>query len=545
MSRALRLIPITGLLAWCALFWSVSARDPFVSQPSTHSYRAAEQVGRWLGRVASGEAGALAKKSRRAAWDVQSDQPATPKWIMGIGWALFHRLMGGWSAMVLALFVVGIGGVIIVSRITGGAFGREAGWLAGALLLGSPGFAASLSTVGPEAVIGMLWALLALAVLRARTSRAWRIATIVVFGLAVAAHHQTLWLWPGLALAAWWSEREPGAREDALRAGMVHGIRLPWHVLVLPVTGFAMLWALWPWVPIRGAKALERFLIEPFRAAHPAYAFRGELFVQATGQAPPWNAAVDAIVDRLPLVLILGLTLGLATAILRGLFGSDARWRQALVPLSLLIGSVIVSGFNGSPYYDHLRLDLALLPLVAVIAAPGLAALGQAAAGWIRAAPWGRRVAWGLPLALAALVWVECLMILPQDALYRNALAGPIYDGEQGTTLLTETGLHRSWLADWAAVAPEPCPIAVAPRPSGNDQVLRRVQAEGWLPKTLQPASPKDARCLGLVHMPEIEDKREMRRWIVGKAERLRIELHGRAVFKVVCTPTVAQVEVE
>ena len=545
MSGVRRLIPITGLLAWCALFWSVSARDPFISQPSTHSYRAAERVGRWIGRVASGEDGALGKKSVRAAWDVQSDQPATPKWIMGIGWALFHRLLGGWTAMVLALFFVGVGAVIVVSRLVGGAFGREAGWLAGALLMGSPGFAACLSTVGPEAVIGALWALLALAALRGQASRAWRIATVILFGLAVAAHHQTLWLWPGLALASWWSQRDADARGGALRAGMIHGIRLPWHVLVLPFTGFAMLWVLWPWVPIRGAKALERFLIEPFRAAHPAYAFRGESFVQATGQAPPWNAGIDAIVDRLPLVLVLGFSLGLAYAIRRGLFGSDARWRQTLVPLSLLVGSVTISSFNGTPYYDHLRLDLALLPLVAVISAPGLVALARAIAAWVRAPDWGPRVVWGLPLALAALVWTEHLAILPQDALYRNALAGPIYDGEEGTTLLTETGLQRSWLADWAAVMSGPCPVAVVPRPSGNDQVLRRARAEGWLPEALQPSSADDARCLGLVHMPEIEDKGEMTRWLTGKAERLRIELHGRAVFQVVCAPSVAHVEVE
>jgi hypothetical protein len=532
--------PLISLLAaWSLLFWLGLAREGATTQSATYYADAAEATGRFLERLATLDFGALKADQLRATWGVQSDQPSLARLVMGAGWAAFHRWMDPLTAMVVPLFLLGLATPWLVYRLAERVAGRFAGWLAALLALSAPGWPQAVHSIGEEGVLAFTITLLAWAAVRSLESRAWRWGSLLAMGLVIDTHHQGLWLWLGVLVGVLACLHRPAEADPAsLERGGLQGLRLPWHVLAMPLVGMLLLFALWPWLWVQGPKALESFLLQPFRETHPPFAFAGTLHVQgASGNAPPWYAGLSLFYWRLPLATLLGFLAGAWGVVRHGLRGTDERWRGLVVPACVLAMALLVDCLNGTPWYRHLHLEVALLPLAAVLAAVGLVALAAPLARTLgrRWAP-GMLLAWLLPAGLAGASLAEYLAQLPYEPFFRNALSDGAWDGgTRGSTVQVEPVLLDTWLRETARVHPGPTRLAILPRTDGYARVLGTLQRAGRLPAGLTPSPLPKADCVGVGAMPEAGEEKAIQAATKGRREVLRAGLGGARLFTLWC----------
>jgi hypothetical protein len=373
-------LPALGLLAlWSLWFLAGPARVQAVPERAPGFIEASRSAADWAARAVHGERGARAREAIDKAWTVERAQPPLPKLLMGLSARWLTRWLGPWGALCAPLFALGLAAAWLAWRLAERAAGREAGLVTLALLLFAPGFSHSLHTPTPEAVIGFAWIFLVWAVVRGYESLGWRWGALAAAGVAMSSHAQGLGLTLGVWLAAWALLRDRDA-PPPLEPGLVRGPRLPWHVLALPLAGVLTLYALWPVAWSDGRKAFEGLWLAPLKTPHPPFAFAGRLLDARTGDGPTaWMGLVDAAGRWTP-ALLLGLLAGAWSASRPGLGAGEPRRRALGTALAVLGTSLAIGCLNGSTSYDGLRLDLALLPLAATLAGPGLVGLAHALA---------------------------------------------------------------------------------------------------------------------------------------------------------------------
>lgn len=532
-----RHLPAIGLLAlWSLWFLAGPAREQTTPERAAGFVEASQAAGEWVSRVVHGDRAARAKTAALKAWSAERDQPPLPKLLMGLSARALSPFFGAWGALCAPLFLLGLAAAWLAWRLADQAGGRAAGLAALALLLFAPGFPHSLHTPTPEAAIGFAWIFLAYAVVRGFESAAWRWLSLLAAGLATTSHAQGLVLGLGAWLATWalLRDREAPPPEEP---GLLRGPRLPWNVLVLPVAGVALLFLLWPPARLEGKKALEALWLLPLKAVHPPFAFGGRLLDARTGDGPAaWMGLVD-YAGRLTPALLTGLLAGAVLAFRRGVgVGASAR-RALVVPGALLATSLGACCLNGSTAYDGLRLDLALLPLAATLAGPGLVALGRALGprpGGPRG--WGRRVLRFVPLLAVGSAVVETAVVLPYDRFYRSPVAPAVWDGgTAGSTLEVQGAVLDTWLEDLALDVPKGASLAIVPREAEQARVLDLLKRLRRLPPSLRPAKATDARCVGVLHLPEASDAAAAEALLAGRREVIRYMLHGVPMFRVAC----------
>lgn|GEM_PF-3748751 len=530
-------LPAIGLLAlWSLWFLSGPAREQTTPERAAGFVEASRAVGEWAAHAVHGDKAARARTAVLKAWSVEYDQPPLPKLLMGLSARWLTPFFGTWGALCTPLFLLGLAAAWLTWRLAERAGGRPAGLAALGLLLFAPGFPHSLHTPMPEAVIGFTWTFLAYALVRGYESAGWRWLSLLAAGLAVTSHAQGMALWLGAWLATWalLRDRETPAPGEP---GLLRGPRLPWNVLALPVAGVVLLLLLWPPAQLEGKKALEALWLAPLKAAHPPFAFGGRLLDARTGDGPSaWMGLVD-FAARLTPALLVGLVAGGVLSLRRGP-SFDPGARQALViPGALLATSLVICCLNGSTAYEGLRLDLALLPLAATLAGPGLVALGRVLGprpGGPRG--WWRRWLRFVPLVAVGSAAVETAVVLPYDRFYRSAVAPAVWDGgPAGSTLEVQGALLDTWLDDLAREVPSGATLAIVPREAEQARVLELLKRLRRLPAGLRPAKATDARCLGVLHLPEAADAAGVAALVGARREVIRYLLHGVPLFRVVC----------
>lgn len=524
-------LPVLGLLAvWSLWFLTGPALVQTVPERTPGFVDASRAAGDWAAAALHGDRAARSRAGVETAWSLERDQAPLPKLLMGLSARWLTRWLGPWGALCAPLFLLGLASAWMAWRLAERAAGRSAGFAAVGLLLFAPGYLHVLHTPTPEAVIGFSWLFLAYAVLRGFESAPWRAVSLLAAGLAAASHAQGVALGLGLWLATWWVLRERDGVVPAER-GLVRGPRLPWNVLLLPVAGVLLLLALWPLAQVNGKKALEALWLAPLRAVHPSFAFGGRLFDGRTGEGPAAWMGLLEFAGRLAPALLAGLVVGAWT-------GVRHRVAPLVLPGAVLALSLLVCCLNGSASYDGLRLDLAMLPLVAALAGPGLVELGRALGprpglrhGWPR-----RLLAW-LPVAAVASVIAETAVVLPYDRFYRSPLAPAVWNGsaEAGSTLDVQGALLEPWLADLADTHPKGVSLAVVPREAAFTRTLDLLRRLKRLPKGLVTAPAAEARCLGLAHLPETAGVAALDPLVGDRREVIRYMLHRVPLFRVVC----------
>lgn len=523
-------LPVLFLLAvWSLWFLTGPALVQTVPERTPGFVDASRAAGDWAAAALVGDRTARSRAGVEKAWSLERDQAPLPKLLMGLSARWLTRWLGPWGALCAPLFLLGLASAWMAWRLAERAAGRSAGFAAVALLLFAPGYLHVLHTPTPEAVIGFSWIFLAYAVLRGFESARWRAVSLLAAGLAAASHAQGVALGLGLWLATWWVLRDRDGEAPGER-GFVRGPRLPWNVALLPVAGVLLLLALWPLAQVSGKKALEALWLAPLRAVHPPFAFGGRLLDGRAGEGPAaWMGLLD-VAWRLAPALLMGLVVGAWR-------GFRHRTEALVLPGSLLALSLLVCCLNGSASYDGLRLDLAMLPLVASLAGPGLIELGRA----LGPQPgtrygWSRRVLAWLPVAAVVSVAAEAVVVLPYDRFYRSPLAPAVWSGgSEGSTLDVQGALLEPWLADLADTHPGGASLAVLPREAAFARTLDLLKRLKRLPKGLATAPAAEARCLGLAHLPETAPAGELDRAVGERREVIRYMLHGVPLFRVVC----------
>lgn len=551
---------LLGLLTfWSVWFWLSPAQHRCITRPALQSLETSSQAGAWLSRAFKGD-GAFKKEHLRAAWKTADSQPGFPKLVMGVGWLSLKGPLGRWRAVTLPLFLLGLAALALAAALGARAAGPWAGLTSASLLASSPGFVHTLHTPGPEAVIAFSWLAFALCLTKSSASGAWRWrgASFFCFGLVAASHYSGAVLWLGALIGVWWASREadvapPPTEGVRPRAdGLIRGIRLPIDVLALPLAGAGALVATWPRLLLDPRAALERFYLEPLKLAHPSIAHGGQLYSSAAGESPPALTGLMIFLERLPLALLLGLVLGTLFVLLRGVIRDDARARPLAIPASLLGAGLLLLCFNGSPFQDHLRLDVPLTALAAVLAGPGLVLStprlrrllsrilpGNPGKGVPRAARVG---AAGIIALLVLSATLELVSIVPYERFYRNLTAGPAWDTKNdGDSLETEPVLLESWMADLGETLGGPSArgrisLAFLPEEKAHAALLVELGAEKRLPPGLHSEAIARASCVGIVGLPQQQAERaRIERFTKDKRERLRYMMNGGALLRVLC----------
>ena len=177
--------------------------------------------------------------------------------------------------------------------------------------------------------------------------------------------------------------------------------------------------------------------------------------------------------------------------------------RDLLLPALVVLTFFALQSLNGSPWYDGTDGLRVVVPLLALLAALGLAECGWA----LEAAPSPRLARFG-PLALTGLAIVAMLpgRIVAGDVpgAYANGLVGgPAGVVEAGLQRRADPALEgpvRRWMAE---ELPAGARVAVAPDGAAFRELAYQLQSMGALRDDLYFGEPFAADFLVLIHAPE------------------------------------------
>lgn len=291
--------------------------------------------------------------------------------------------------------------------------GRRVGNIAGILLALDPFLLSESRVARVEALSAELVGLAVIALLLYFRERSWRWLALsgALGGLAVSTKSQNLLLvaFAGLALAAFWSWRAP---------------RLGWPAALVRLVGNGVAWLgaallaftlVWPAMWVTPDRAIN--LLEAYASSHAADATYQETFFlgqTVVGDDPGPGYYGVAFALRLTPWGLIGLLAALIWLIRRR-DQPDGAWPRRTQVLALLGFVVLYAALMSLGAHKRIRYILPLFPVADVVAACGLAWLGQLLAQ--------RRPARWSPLAwratgLIVLLGVQLGAVLPHHPYY-------------------------------------------------------------------------------------------------------------------------------
>ena len=260
---------------------------------------------------------------------------------------------------------------------------------------------------------GVRWARVVGAGVLVGLAAAVRVGGLVLFGFALVLWLALLLVRAG-APAVWPSRRDLARLAGAWAAAVAAG----WTAMV----------AFWPW-------AMLDPLRHPLRAWGRFSRYWEDMPLLYDGRLQPANQVSRFYLPNwlaltLPELYLVAFALGAAGLVLlwrRGPLGTDARRRLVQAAWLASIPALLVTGVvvNRMPLYDGLRHFLFLVPLLAVLAGTGVAALLRSPAP-----RFARRAGIAVLAAACLLTLVDMVRLHPYEAVYFNRLwAGGMKSG--------------------------------------------------------------------------------------------------------------------
>lgn len=354
------------------------------------------------------------------------------------------RLMRWLSVVMLALTAW------MLFDLASSSLGLAAGVVAALFFLVLPGALFHGRSISVESAV--LFATMAAfySYLRGLESRLWALLAGPAFGLALCTAIETIFLIvPFTAISlmrrrAESSAQTPPASGDRGRLELAPTLLTPIWLLVAGVGVYLLAHpALWGAAkgPVIDA------LVAEFKKPHPLALFFGS--VSPRGATPSFATTVELLLTRLPLVVLLPVSVGAVLALRRDALAEEAR---ALVVTTLLVTTtlLVAHGLLGSPFYAGTNHLVLYWPFVALVAAVGATELARRVTALIPVeGRWPRVVRGTLVAVLLVPSAVLTLRALPQEPAFSNVLVsrGGQFWGAQ-TELLGEAVVSRR-LVDW------------------------------------------------------------------------------------------------
>lgn len=187
---------------------------------------------------------------------------------------------------------------------------------------------------------------------------------------------------------------------------------------------YVIMIAAWPWAALSPLNPLRGLIDFGEFHYHIDTLLAGRVYEM--GDVPRWYVPAYLLI-KLPLVVLVGALLALASVLLRPATGAEQRWWRAETALLIFIAAfpVICEVVDHGPAFTGLRHFLFVVPVLAVLAGIGFDRLLQL----LQEARWPWLAAIAAAVLAARLVWNAVLLVQlhPYEYLYYNSLVGGLH----------------------------------------------------------------------------------------------------------------------
>jgi 4-amino-4-deoxy-L-arabinose transferase-like glycosyltransferase len=316
--------PIGAIVLFGAFLVLMSTLDMGFTRDESFYFHAAYEYIEWFEELwKNWNANTLADSFTQANvdkhWGYNREHPVLVKTLFALSWKLFHDKLE-WLSHSEALRLPGaaFGAMTVLFTYLFGrqTFGRLAGVIAAGALFFQPRFFFHAHLTCFDVPVTALWLMVIYAYWRSYDSKAWALATGVLWGLALSAKLNAFFL-PPVLLMHWFVVhwREFGIERDDF------GLKIkvppvPWAFVAMAIIGPILFYALWPRHWFDTWNRVQWYLNFHLKHVHYFVWYFGEILVK-----PPFPVSYPWIMTAVtvPATLLL--------ASVMGLFAAARQWR--------------------------------------------------------------------------------------------------------------------------------------------------------------------------------------------------------------------------